>query len=727
MRWQKAARLAIAAFVIVFAGVVVFMLRRGVSQPAEDAPPVPNTGGAVLANPGPLQAEFVEGGKLKYRLLGRDHRVFADGRNTVQNVELTLPDRSGKTFVVTSDEAEFSKPADREIGTGKFKGNVRLKTDDGIEVQAAAATYDDETGVLSVPGQVHFTRGRMKGSGVGATYDRAKDVLWLLDQARVTVAPDAGGQGALEASSGAAALARTDNNIRLTRAARIVSGDSTITADDVTALLKPGGDTIDQLQLRGSSRITGTGANARNMAARDIDLVYGPDGRTLQSARLIEQAVVDLPGQAGAAGQRIAARTIDMAMGPDGSTLTALNAADNVQLDLPAQGEAPAKTIKATSLRASGPPDAGLREAVFEGPVEYRESRPARGPTAAIERTATSLRLLLTTKPGLGDIEEADFRGRFTFSETGKASAEAPRALYHVTGDRIDLSSFEKEPGPTPFVNDGRVLVEARQIQMSPSSEKLTASTEVRSTFLPKRDAKTGPTANGETDTRMPAMLKKDQPVHVAANRMSYDGNGEATYSGAARLWQDGSPSKIDADTIVLNDRTGNLTARTDVRTSMQIEDEDPTTQKRSLSTTTATSDVLVYDDAKRLAVYTGSASKQASMKGVYGDVDADRIDVYLAETGGELERVEAHGRVTVREGARIARGDELVYTASTDVYVMKGNPVEAIERETANACKKLRSTTLTFRRAVGSISADANRMVPVQSEPVPCPTESRN
>ena len=41
--------------------------------------------------------------------------------------------------------------------------------------------------MLNVPGDVQFTKGRMTGSGVGATYDRGRNVIWLLDKAHVTV------------------------------------------------------------------------------------------------------------------------------------------------------------------------------------------------------------------------------------------------------------------------------------------------------------------------------------------------------------------------------------------------------------------------------------------------------------------------------------------------------------------------------------------------------------
>ena len=733
MRWQKIARLAIAASVIVFAGIVLFTIRQRSAAPAQQPASQiarPPDDDAAVYNPSGVDYKETANGKLVFRLQAKRHRAYPDFRQKLEEVEFTLPDRQGKTVVIKADEAEITKPPDKKLGIAHFRGNVRLTTNDGIEVRTAAAVYDDSTGLMTVPGPVEFSRGRMSGNGVGATYDKNRDVLWLLDQAHITVTPDAAGQGAAVATSGAAGMARAENYLKLTRDARIVSDGRTITADEVTAMLQADGNTLDRVELRGNSRITESGASARNMSAQNIDLAYAPDGRTMQRARLMENAVVDLPGSAGSAGRRIAGRHIDMTMGPDGSTLTSLNASESVQLDLPGEGETPAKRIRAATLRASGPPDAGLQSATFEGQVEYRETRAARGSVAAVDRTARSQRLAIATKAGLGDLQQADFRGRFEFTD-GTTTAEAPRAIYHVGRDLIELSPHNKEPGPTPFVNDGQILVEALTIQLSPDSQKLAAATNVRSTMQPKRgdgaDARSGRTNGGGEQARMPVMLQQDRPVYVASNRLSYDGVSEATYSGNARLWQDQSQSKIDAGTIVINDRTGNLTARTDVRTSMLMEDVDPKTKKKTLTATVATSDELVYDDAKRLAIYTGTPGRQAHMKGVHGDVVADRIDVYLQESGNQLERAEARGHVTVKEGARIAKGDELVYTASDDTYVMKGNPVEAIEREAPNSCKKIVGTTLTFLRAIGSISADAAGMVPVQSTPVPCPAESRN
>ncbi len=106
---------------------------------------------------------------------------------------------------------------------------------------------------------------------------------------------------------------------------------------------------------------------------------------------------------------------IDMTMSPDGATVTLLNATESVVVDLPAQGASPAKTIKASTLVAAGEGGAGLQTATFEGPVDYRETRAARGAAPAIDRRATARRLIVRTKPGLGDLQQAEFRGNVRF------------------------------------------------------------------------------------------------------------------------------------------------------------------------------------------------------------------------------------------------------------------------------------------------------------------------
>jgi lipopolysaccharide export system protein LptA len=368
---------------------------------------------------------------------------------------------------------------------------------------------------------------------------------------------------------------------------------------------------------------------------------------------------------------------------------------------------------------------------VFEGGVEFDEKRAASGKTPAVERRARSARLIVDTKPGFGAIERADFRSNAHF-EDRDVSADAPRALYHIDRDQLDLSNFEKEAGKGPLLNNAQLTVQAVNIHLSPSSQKLKADTEVRSIIKPKKASPAGKSAAGRgaapgpSDTRVPAMLKQDQPVNVISNRLDYDGVAEATYSGNALLWQD--KSRIQADTIVLNDDTGNLTARGSVRTTMMLQDEDPKTKVRKLTETRASADNLVYVDAKRLATYTSTGTTPASLTSVQGDMSGQHIDLYLRESGNELDRAEIDTNVAVKLSNMYATGKHHVYTASTDTHVLTGDPVVSVQKDEKGACKQTRSSTLTYRRSVDSISAEAiSGIAGTETKPIPCPAELRH
>ena len=716
MTWQKKARLGIAVFVILFVAFVVVALRhrRLPSAPAT-SPRTDEKAISQTVGRGVIEQKNKEG-KLVFSIAFEGQSVYENGRTVLGDVTLTLPDKGGRAIEVTAKRAEVLTPpgTGQRVGTAKLTGNVRMKTSDGITVAADEATYTESDATIAIPGRVTFARGRMQGSGVGATYDQNRDVLWLLQQARVSVAPDKQGGGAMDGTAGSAGLARADHYLKMTGGAHVVAEGRTIDANELTAFMTPDDEKIQTMELRGSSRITGSGTDIQSMSANDMDLTYAGDGRTLQNARLAQNAALQLPGEGGRSGRRISASAIDIALAPDGRTVTNLNATEQVQVDLPAEGGQPARRVRSTALTAIGAPGAGLQNATFVGQVEFRESRAAQKDRPAIDRTARSDRLIMETKPGLGAIQQADFHGNVHFTDGTKTTAEAPRAVYQVDRDEISLSPGESgEPGPSPNVNDGKVSVEARNLHLVLGTQKLSADTKVRSWMQARKKE------NGNT-SRVPSMLKQDEQVNVTANRLEYDGSRSlATYTGNANLWQ--GETTVKADTIVLDSDTGNLTARTSVTTVMLFDDVDPKTKERRPTRTTATADALVYEDAKRLATYTGNETSKAHIAGAQGDLTGARIDLYLKPEASELERMEVNGTVVVIESARTAKGNHLTYTSSDDRYVMTGTPVEVVEVTPPN-CKKTIGATLTFKRSVSSIAVEGNGMYGQQSSPVACP-----
>jgi lipopolysaccharide transport protein LptA len=735
MRWQRVAQAAIAVFVIGFIAVLVITLRRERAQPPpQEAPERLDPKSTIETPQGATQSVVDPSGREEFKVESSTHVVLPDGRQRMSGgVKVTI-NRGDSPIVVTAREADLIPPDEgskEPMKEAVFRGDATITGSDGLEIKGNEITYTQADGLITMPGPVTFRKGRTSGSGVNATYDQNREVFWIRNQARVNVAPGPDG-GALEATADAIGMARLEHYMRLEGSARIDGQGRTATADSIVVRLTDDDQRVRALELRGNSRITGSDGALQSMAARDIDMAYAEDGRTLQTARLVENASVHLPGAGG--GKRISGSTIDIGLGPDGTTVTSLVAAAPVQVDLPGEGDAPAKRICSSSLNATGEPGEGLRGATFGGGVEYRERRgspitspcatgpaPARGQAPATDRTARSETLIVETQPGLGAIQRADFRGNVRFTDPPDFVAQAQQGIYDIARDRLDLSPSPGLPGPpSPTVTDGNVTVAARTIQFSLGSGAMIAETTVRSTIDPRNRSK-------ESTAKVPSMLADDEPVNVTSNRLEYKGEGSpAVYTGAVTLWQ-GADTTIKADSIAIDEKTGNLIARGKAATSFLFEEADRKTGQKRRQSTTGTADTFAYDDNKRIATYTGNAR----MSGPQGDVTGEEIVLYLKPDVNELERAEAtgaNGAVTVRESNRIAEGDHLVYTSADERYVMTGNPVKITQERNGN-CTLTIGSKATFNRASESaeVLGSASGRIPARTEAMKaCPPELR-
>jgi lipopolysaccharide export system protein LptA len=252
-------------------------------------------------------------------------------------------------------------------------------------------------------------------------------------------------------------------------------------------------------------------------------------------------------------------------------------------------------------------------------------------------------------------------------------------------------------------------------------TERLLAETDVRSIMERKPEEGRGARGAPPAPTKLPSLLKQDQPVTIRSNRLEYDGAASrALYTGVARLTQAGG-TELQADSIELDDQTGNLTAHLKVRTRMFLDDVDPKTKLRTTRETIGTADHFLYEDAKRLATYTSDGTVLAHLVGAQGDLTGNRIDLFLQKAQNELERLEADGAVTAIEANRTAQGRHLTYTAADETYVMTGSPVEVVQRE-PTSCKKTLAGVLRFQRAVDNIQTEGS---PVTTTNIPCPGTS--
>src|SRR4029453_17687033 len=168
----------------------------------------------------------------------------------------------------------------------------------------------------------------------------------------------------------------------------------------------------------------------------------------------------------------------------------------------------------------------------------------------------------------------------------------------------------------------------------------------------------------------------------------------------------------------MVDDDTGNLRAVTNVITSNVMkragDDAKPKAGEKPVQTLTTASEML-YEDAKHRATYTDNVH----MNGPDGDVTSDKLELFFAEQGGDLERAEADGNVVSKQELRRAFGKHLTYDAKAGTYTMTGAPAMVYDDPPPN-CKLTKAPAVTFRRESNTGSATGNTFGQ-KSEAVAC------
>ncbi|HXE81237.1 MAG TPA: LPS export ABC transporter periplasmic protein LptC [Vicinamibacterales bacterium] len=684
--WQKRARLGVAAVAAVVVVLVLVTIRErpsdnGASEITRlDPRAVKESSGGVHL---PMKGAESSGPIAYEHLL-----EYPDGTAKMIGVRART-ERNGRPIVITAREARVA--ADRS--TIRLVGDVRVTSGDDLDVRTSEADYDQNRKFVRASKRVSFRKGAMSGTSQGMTYDEGRDVLTLLSRVRVRVAAD-GERGPGEITAGFAEYIRDDRVLRFEKAVRMVREGQVITAERAVARLTEDEERLEALDLRGGARIEKPDAapgGLQAMRGERMELTYAPDGETLQRAVLTGKASITEAGRGGGA-RRISAEIIDLTLTADGG-IEQMSARHRVQLTLPASGDAPERVVRSQSMAGTGGPDGGLAAARFEGDVQFSERRKDGG------RVGRS-RTLEIAMGSSGGIEEARFAGGTRFQD-GTLRTASDQARYNVAKGTLQL--IKDAGGRNPTVEDGRLTVEAPEIEVGFEGPTLSAAGGVRSVLRPEQRG-----TNGQRRERaVPGMLEKDEPVYVTGDELEYSGDkGLATYTGNARLWQ--GETMIRGHQIVIDETSGDLSASIDptaktpglVRSAFVLDDRDEKTGEVTQVPSTAVGRRFEYEEAHRRATYT----RDARVTGPQGDVQADRIELYFVEGGGSLDRAEAYDHVQMKDPQRSATGHRLTYFGDEGRYVMTGTPVKIVRE-----CDETFGKSLTFWRSTDRILVDGN------------------
>ena len=692
IRWQRLARVLVG----VVAAAVLVAVALGLRKRQPDSTPSVESRtdlSATVESTGALIVQ-AKGAQQDFRIEADRQLTYPDGLSRLENMKITALRHGGRDFVITGRHGEMR---DGE-GVMRFTGAVRVAAA-GIEVVAERALYRHEQGVFEISGPLQFAVGQFTGNGRGATYRSERDRLEIHDDAHVR-----GEEGSdIDIRSRTAVLAGQDDIFRFEGAVVVRHGDATANTEAAVAYLSGEEQRVDRLELRGDARVASTaGTHAlRDMAADNIDLSYGEDGRTIRKALLVGAASLHLASTPDRPLRHIAAERVDVTLAPDGVTVSELAARQQVLVELPEDGDTPTRRIRAAAMNGFGDEARGLHTIRFRGGVEFEETSPGIAGARSEERTVAAAGLEVEVGANLSEIEVANFSDDVTIRDADLTAA-APTARYDVRAGSLDLDGAATSD-VRPHLDDRRGWLEARRIQVSfgQATRTVAADEDVKSVLNRRADGNED--GASPATTRVPGLLAADQPVNVTAARLQYDeSTAVATYSGAAKLWQ--GQRAVQGETVVVDERTGDLTATGAARSQMILEQIDPETNVPKKVDSVATAEELVYEDALRRATYTTNAHAV----GPQGDITADRIELYFVETQDALDRAEAYTQAELRLERRSASGERLTYFAADGRYVMSGAPVRIIE-DLETECRQTTGRSLTFYQTADAISVDGN------------------
>ena len=685
MKWQKWARLLAAIIGIAAAVVVYATMGERVKQVPATAPARidPN---AVIESSGNI-VQQVRGTRQDYLIEAERQLTYEGGLTKLVGVKITVRNRGGRDYTVTGREAQAG-PNQKDL---QLTGGVQLTSSDDFIVRADTASFSQDTGVMTAPGAVTFERNRMTGSGTGMTYDKTADVLSLSDQSHVLLR-DEHGNPSMEFTSGKSTFDRMAHTLALDGNVHALRDKQVIDAAQGMAHLTEDEQHITDIELRGDARVAGGGSGVDSMSARDMNLHYSADGQALERAQLLGKGAVAMTGQNGAAGRQFLGDTLDILLAPDGA-LTKVTGRDNVRLDLPGTPDSPARRITARALDGDGVAGKGLTSATFSDNVEYREE--AGASTGARVARSRALNVALADDA----ISSAMFGGAVKFEEQGLQAAGG-EARYDPMKGSLRISGIEG--GVAPRVSDERVTIDASTIDVALEGRLMKASGTVKTTLRP------GP-SKGQGDTRLPGLLKQDQPANVNAETLDYRGaSGQAIYTGNATMWQ--GETAVRADSVAIDQGKGDFLASGNARSTILLD----------TGVSVAHASEIRYADAAHTIGYTsmknalGTVAAQAQLSGPQGDLRADRIDVILAEKGGHVDRLEAYTNVSMKVDTRTAVGERLTYFADEDRYVMSGAGTKSVK--VIESCRETTGRTLTFFKSTDRIIVDGNEEIRTQT-----------
>lgn len=686
-----------------------------------------------------------ENGREKFRLLAAIDTAYDDGRHELEKVDLTAfgekqKDGSIKKMRIVSDRGAYTP--DQSLVT--FDGNVKVSSSDGLEVLTESLKYEQQNEVASTEVAVQFRQGEVSGSSVGAQlYTKTRNLALLKDARVVSTNPDPNKKGGqpVEIRSDKANYAEGDGVIRFEGNAIVIQGEKSAKADNISGVINVQTKLIQRVEMRGNSYLKSQEkARTSEMQARDMDFHfdeaqhlkqaiasgaaraislekdspreiraerieanYRPTekGSFLQSVITQGRSMLRIEVAEGDKNSReiservIEADAINASFREDGANLVLAEATGNAVLTITPKNIKPKsdqQKLQAAKFTAEFFEKGNAIKNFQADGNAIAQFTPLDQKSKRSRRTLSGRKINARLSEQTQDVSELTVEGSAKFVENmaeGDRNATADRAVYTSADQTVLLRG-------KPLLWDASSRANADEIDANIETGESFLRGRARSTYYSRE--KTGGAAP----------FKKDKaPVTIAADRaVVKHREGAARYTGNVRAWQDSD--FIRADNMEIDNGERVLTAWGNAQSAFYDFEREIEKGRKETVPVFATSDRITYTDLNRTAHYEGNVKVRQGTD----QIDAAIADAVMDEEH-KLVQLTASNNVVMTQPLRRATGDQVIYTAATDIAVLTGNlaMVEDREREAVTKSQKLTLHLRDARIEAGAESGSKKRV----------------
>ncbi|HZQ18411.1 MAG TPA: LPS export ABC transporter periplasmic protein LptC [Terriglobales bacterium] len=637
------------------------------------------------------------------RIYGKTFDYDQQSGNVTSTGEVSIDLQANPQGVTNPDQA-----APKEL-----KNPIHLKTTNLV--------FNQKTGNAWTPALVEFYVPHLSGSAIGANYDANRNVLALQSQVQLEVS----GTTTMSIRAQHAVLRKDPREIVLkspqTESSRehgkadeailFLRDDNSL--DHATAIgnvvisshhsagqdrsnsekLRSAGRNMQitsqrlEIAMRGENQIataafsgdvhfkSGGSQSAEGSAGRAV-LNFGPGNAVgqIHAEQQVEVVEHQMSGGKPTQDVKTTAPTLDLFLA-DGNRLTRAETFGAAQIALlPAPNEKGAAThVTADKFTAKFDALGQLSQVHGEQDARVASIALPHANLAEQDRISTSDTIDAYFRPGTG-IETLVQQGNFKYV-SGTQQAFADRARYTPADQIVTLNG-------SPRIVDSSMETTATTVRLNRATGEGFAFGDVKTTY---NDLKAQP--NG-------ALLASSNPIHVTSENMAAHNRGFATYRGNVRLWQ--NANMIEAPTVQFqkDQRVVIAASYAQQKVSTDLISVD---NKGKTTPVYVTANHLSYYDSQRKAHYEGAvivqstdmtmtcqqmdvffASKQSvenrtSLPGALSRQTTAAPQISTAQA--QLDKIIASGSVLITQPNRRATGDQLVYTAADDKFVVTGGP----------------------------------------------------